>query len=95
MPIALTMEAQWDWKSSAWMEETQGMYFIMELEERQNFWMRNTIIPLDIIYVHRECRQAHSEHCQRHPAVLHRSKSSFPQVTLDQPKHVVEVLFQR
>lgn len=34
-----------------WMEETQGMLFIMELEERQNFWMRNTIIPLDIIYV--------------------------------------------
>ena len=34
-----------------WMEETQGMLFIMENEERQSFWMRNTIIPLDIIYV--------------------------------------------
>lgn len=34
-----------------WMEESQGMLFIMEREERQSFWMRNTIIPLDIIYV--------------------------------------------
>ncbi|MBC8173594.1 MAG: DUF192 domain-containing protein [Chitinophagales bacterium] len=34
-----------------WMEETQGMLFIFPVEERQAFWMKNTIIPLDIIYV--------------------------------------------
>lgn len=34
-----------------WMEETQGMIFLFDKNEPQAFWMRNTIIPLDIIYV--------------------------------------------
>lgn len=33
------------------MEENQGMLFLMDREEIQSFYMRNTIIPLDIIYV--------------------------------------------
>lgn len=33
------------------MDETQGMLFIFDYEEPQSFWMRNTILPLDIIYV--------------------------------------------
>lgn len=32
------------------MEENQGMLFIMGVPEEQSFWMRNTYIPLDIIY---------------------------------------------
>lgn len=35
----------------SWMEENQGMLFIFEEERQQAFWMHNTIIPLDIIYV--------------------------------------------
>lgn len=34
-----------------WMEETQGMIFIFDRNEPQSFWMRNTIIPLDLIFV--------------------------------------------
>ncbi|MBC8045577.1 MAG: DUF192 domain-containing protein [Fimbriimonadaceae bacterium] len=34
-----------------WMDEKQGMLFIFNIERQQAFWMRNTIIPLDIIYV--------------------------------------------
>lgn len=34
-----------------WMEEDQGMLFIFTKEDQQSFWMKNTIIPLDIIYV--------------------------------------------
>ena len=35
----------------SWMEETQGMLFIFDKEQQQQFLMKNTLIPLDIIYV--------------------------------------------
>lgn len=33
------------------MAENQGMLFTFDVEAPQSFWMRNTYIPLDIIYV--------------------------------------------
>lgn len=33
------------------MDEDQAMLFIMEANEPQSFWMLNTYIPLDIIYI--------------------------------------------
>ncbi len=33
------------------MDDVKGMLFIFDVEEPQSFWMKNTIIPLDIIYV--------------------------------------------
>lgn len=33
------------------MPDTQGMLFIFEREEPRSFWMRNTLIGLDILYV--------------------------------------------
>ncbi len=33
------------------MDDTKGMLFIFEQEENQSFWMKNTVIPLDIMYV--------------------------------------------
>jgi len=33
------------------MDDTKGMLFIFQREEPQSFWMKNTVIPLDIIYV--------------------------------------------
>lgn len=33
------------------MPETRGMIFLMDRNEIQNFYMKNTYIPLDIIYV--------------------------------------------
>jgi len=33
------------------MDENRGMLFIFPVEERQSFWMHNTFIPLDMIFV--------------------------------------------
>ena len=33
------------------MDEDQGMLFLFPREQEQSFYMRNTLIPLDIIYV--------------------------------------------
>lgn len=33
------------------MPEEQGMLFLFEKSEQQSFWMRNTLIPLDIMFV--------------------------------------------
>ena len=33
------------------MEENQGMLFIFQYERLQSFWMRNTLIPLDIMFI--------------------------------------------
>jgi len=33
------------------MDDGKGMLFIFQQEEPQSFWMKNTIMPLDIIYV--------------------------------------------
>ena len=47
------------------MNENEGMLFLMESEEIQSFWMKNTIISLDIIYadsdrhivsIHKNCK---------------------------------------
>ena len=35
------------------MEENQGMLFIFQQEEIASFWMKNTILPLDMIFINK------------------------------------------
>lgn len=41
------------------MKKNHGMLFIFDREERQSFWMKNTHIPLDLIFVNNEMRVVH------------------------------------
>lgn len=36
------------------LEENSGMLFIFENESYQTFWMKNTLIPLDIIFINED-----------------------------------------
>ncbi len=44
-----------------YMEPGTGMLFIFESEGRQNFWMKNTLIPLDMIWIDKGHRIVHIE----------------------------------
>lgn len=66
------------------MEENQGMLFVMEQQEMQSFWMLNTYIPLDILFVD-ELRQIVTIRSNTKP-------QSLDPVTSDKPAlYVVEV----
>lgn len=41
----------------------QGMLFIFEREDVYSFWMKNMLIPLDLIWLDREKRIVHIERC--------------------------------
>ena len=38
------------------MPMDQGMFFVFDLEDELNFWMKNTLIPLDIVFFDRTLR---------------------------------------
>lgn len=35
------------------MDEHQGMLFVFDQEQMQSFWMKNTILPLDMIFINK------------------------------------------
>jgi uncharacterized membrane protein (UPF0127 family) len=66
------------------MNEDEGMLFIFDAEERQSFWMKNTHIPLDIIFVNNEKTIVHiAENCEPY--------SLKPIPSFEYAKYVVEV----
>lgn len=36
------------------LEPQQGMLFVFDIERVQSFWMKNTVLPLDMIFVNKE-----------------------------------------
>lgn len=44
------------------MQDRWGMLFIYEAAERRSFWMKNTLIPLDMIFVDESGRVVHVIH---------------------------------
>jgi len=67
------------------MMEGQGMLFIFQVEEPQGFYMRNTIIPLDIIFINSKMKIIK----------IHKKTEPFSEKTLPSFKpalYVVEVI---
>ena len=71
------------WRRS--MEPDQGMLFIMERQEPQSFWMLNTYLSLDIIFVDTEKRIVNI-------AANTKPQSLEPVSSTGPAKYVVEVL---
>lgn len=65
-------------------EENRGMLFVFPVEEGQSFWMKNTYISLDIIFVGKQ-----KEILKIHKKATPRSTSSLP--SEKQAMYVVEV----
>lgn len=71
------------WRKS--MEDDQGMLFIMEQSEPQSFWMRNTYVPLDILFISEDRRILNvRENAQ--------PQSLSPQTSQGDAKYVLEVI---
>ncbi|MCX7832866.1 MAG: DUF192 domain-containing protein [Ignavibacteria bacterium] len=67
------------------MDENQGMLFVFPKEEYQSFWMKNTYISLDIVYVNSE-----KEIVKIYKNTIPRSINSLPSEKKSQ--YVIEVI---
>lgn len=68
------------------MDENSGMLFIFEKEEKHSFWMKNTLIPLDMIFLDSNKKIVDvmtAEPCEKDPC-----KSYMPKA---EAKYVLEV----
>ena len=58
------------------LDNDAGMFFIFDNEEYQTFWMKNTLIPLDIIFIDKNFKITNIENavpCKQEPCTLYRS----------------------
>lgn len=56
--------------------EKEGMLFMFTNEEHQTFWMKNTLIPLDIIFIDKSLKIIDIKNaapCKEEPCPLHKS----------------------
>src|SRR3989338_9812338 len=57
------------------LEENSGMLFVFDSENYQTFWMKNTLIPLDIIFIGKDFKIIDIKtavQCKKDPCALYR-----------------------
>ena len=62
------------------LPENQGMLFIFDDEKNQNFWMKNTLIPLDLIFISEKkviTNIIPAEPCTQDPCEIYGSKALY------------------
>ena len=58
------------------LDETSGMFFIFENENYQIFWMKNTLIPLDLVYIDKNLKVVDIKYavpCKEDPCAVYKS----------------------
>jgi uncharacterized membrane protein (UPF0127 family) len=58
------------------LNENEGMLFVFDDEKYETFWMKNTLIPLDIIFIDKNFKIISIENavpCKREPCTLYKS----------------------
>ena len=58
------------------LNENEGMLFVFESEGYQTFWMKNTLIPLDMIFIGNDFKIVdikNAKPCKENPCALYKS----------------------
>ncbi|MBI2654054.1 DUF192 domain-containing protein [Candidatus Woesearchaeota archaeon] len=59
------------------LDENEGMLFVFDNEEVQIFWMKNTLIPLDMIFINENLEIVGIKHavpCEKEPCGIYQSE---------------------
>jgi len=77
--LAVTPEQQMNGlMQREFLEEDSGMLFVKETEQNMGFWMKNTLIPLDIIFINKEWEVVDIKHsfepCKVEQCPIYKSK---------------------